>query len=887
MSIDALTSLELVGTKLFLPPLSPTLLPRPRIIHRLNDALAYKITLLSSPAGSGKTTLLREWVSQSTRSVAWLSLAESDNDPVRFWSYIVAACQLVHSSVGKRAMLQLQSLEPSSLDTFLTLFINDLASVHEPFTLILDDYHTITSSTIHHSLRIFLDLLPPSLHLILACRVNPPIALARRRARGELTELSLNDVCFSLEETSAWFTQVLHLPLSSAQLATLHRRTEGWPSALQLAALFLQCSSDLDTALSDFTGSHRYIMDYFLDEVLSLQSSEVRSFLLHTAWLDRLCGSLCDALTDRDDGQAMLEVLEQTNMFLLPLDGQRHWYRYHQLFAEALQVRAQRELLPEMHAILSQRASRWYEQHGLLFESVEMALSAADYDTAIRVGTGVVTRLLFTGQHATVAHWFEQLPPSLLSSRPLLYLALAWTRVLLGQRASALQSLHEAEQCFSQAHNFHGLGQIAAIRAFLARLGCDGQAAIRWGQEALALLSDDALTQRCISVIALAYGYRLQGEIILSRQALSEARLLSEQTNSKSGLLGTTLLQGELLALEGQLHQAAPYFQQVIDAGETWLSQAIDARLALATLLLEWNDLEVAANQIDHSFRLSHQYEDTSFIARTSLLQARVLQAQGKNTQTEDAFWRAVVLAQQSKHPHLLATARAFQARYWLAQGNLHAVREFQETHTFTSAPSYQHEEVALTLVRILLAQGEIALATQHLAQLQTFASAQGRVASQVEILLLTALALDAQALIPDALLQLHQALLLAETGRYCQLFLLEGPTLWRLLHLLQPRWRGKSAATYLDYLLKALPSAHLQPTPSSSTTYTPLLSPLTPREYKVLRLLSAGLSTREISNELVVSLNTIKTQLQSLYRKLNATSRDEALLTARSWQLL
>ena len=798
----------------------------------------------------------------------------------------MAACQLVHSSVGKRAMLQLQSLEPSSLDTFLTLFINDLAPVPEPFTLILDDYHTITSSTIHHSLRIFLDLLPPSLHLILACRMNPPIALARRRARGELTELSLNDVCFSLEETSARFTQVLHLPLSSAHLATLHRRTEGWPSALQLAALFLQCSSismllspilPVATAISWIIFLMKFSLSNLQRYALScstppgwIDSAALCAMLSLIAMMDRLC----------------LKFLSKPICFCCHWMDNAIGIATTSFLPKGLQVRAQRELLPEMHAILSQRASRWYEQHGLLFESVEYGPCAADYDTAIRVGTGVVTRLLFTGQHATVAHWFEQLPPSLLSSRPLLYLALAWTCVLLGQRASALQSLHEAEQCFSQAHNSHGLGQIAAIRAFLARLGRDGQAAIRWGQEALALLSDDArpnaVSALSLSLTAIAYKVKSLCPVRLS---LKLACLASKQI-AKAACSVPLCSRANCWLLKANFIRLPHTFNRLLMLVKPGSLRLIDARLALATLLLEWNDLEAAANQIDHSFRLSHQYEDTSFIARTSLLQARVLQAQGKNIQTEDAFWRAVVLAQQSKHPHLLAIARAFQARYWLAQGNLHAVREFQETHTFISNPSYQHEEVALTLVRILLAQGEIALATQHLTQLQTFASAQGRVASQVEILLLTALSLDAQALIPDALLQLHQALLLAETGRYCQLFLLEGPALWRLLHLLQPRWRGKSAATYLDYLLKALPSAHLQPTPPSPTTHAPLLSPLTPREYKVLRRSSAGLSTCAL-NELVVSLNTIKTQLQSLYRKLNATSRDEALLTARSWQLL
>lgn len=890
MSTQDLLLQSLVSTKLFIPPLPSTLLPRPQAMHKLHEALSHKLTLISAQAGSGKTTLLREWTAQAAQPVAWLSLAETDNDPARFWAYLVASCQTVQAVVGQRLIDQLQSPEPPPVDMLLPALINDLASVSQPFVLILDDYHTITESAIHRTLRLLLDQQPPSLHIVLSTRADPPLALARRRTRGEMAELRTTDMRFTLEETTTWFTRILHLPLTPAQIASLYERTEGWAAALHLASLSLHNSANPEETLADFTGSHRFVMDYLLDEVLASQPEDVRTFLLHTAFLERLTGPLCDALTGRSDGQATLEGLERANLFLLPLDEQRRWYRYHQLFAEALRLRASRVLGTEQQATLSLRASAWYEQHNLLFEAVETALLARDFDTALRIGNHVVPQLLLAGQHATVARWIQQLPHTLYSSQPLLCLALAWTHLLLGQRAAALEPLRKVEQHFTRTRERQGLGRVAAVRALLARLERDGEAAIHWGQRALALLAEETIVERSVSVIALGYGHRLQGEIHMARQALAEARLLSEQVGSKSGMLGCTLLLGELLTLEGQLSEAALCYRQVIEAGETWMPLAIEAHLALGTLLLEWNELDAITAHLERALRLSHQYEERSLVAQTVLLQARVFQAKGMSDQAEESFWRAVVLARQSKRSQLLAVMYAYQMRWWLTQGNLQAGRDFRATCGLAveDAPAYEREAIALTLARVLLAQGETDEVRRLLKRWLELATTQRRVGSQIEILLLDVRAADAQGQIPEALLLLQQALLLAAERRYCRLFVEEGSSLTRLLRLLQLRWRGKAGSDYLEYLLGVMPVDHPVPvSPATSNTRMPLLSPLTPREYKVLRLLAAGLSTREIASELVVSLNTIKTQVQSLYRKLDANSREEALAAARSWQLL
>jgi len=803
---------------------------------------------------------------------------------------VIAACQTTQAVVGNQVLAYLQSPDPPPLEGVLPLFINDLVSMPQPFALVLDDYHTITESAIHRTLRWFLDRLPPSLHLVITSRTDPPLALARRRVCGELSELRAADLRFGPEEVEEWFTRVQRLPLSATQIAHLQARTEGWAAALHLAMLSLRRSADLSQALANFTGSHRYVMDYLVEEVLAYLSEEARSFLLRTAFLERFTGSLCDAVTGRSDGQTMLESLERAGLFLQPLDGQRRWYRYHQLFAEVLQISATGELGQEQCAILARRACAWYEDHGLLLEAMETALAAADYDTVIRIGTALVPRLLLSGQHATVAHWIKLVPRVLLFSQPLLCIALAWTQLLSGQDTVAEIPLREAEQRLTQLEDRQGLGVVATLRALLARLQHDGSAAVRWGQQALSLLEADARIPRSASALALGYGYRLQGEIALARETLVEARLLSEQVGNTTGILGSTLQLGQVQELEGRLVQAADCYRLVIGAQQVSSPPLIEAHLALGALLLEWNELDGAAAQLERALVLSHQWEQTSFVAQTALLQARVQQAKVAEEPIEEAFLRAVILARQSKSSLLLRRALAYQTRWWLIQGNLEAARTFRTTCGLTGeeAPTFEQEETMLTLARVLLALGEAASVRQLVERWRAFAAAQGRVGSQVEMLVLLARAADAQGHIPEAVSLLHQALLLAEEGRYRQLFVREGPALPRLLHLLQPRWRGKAGAAYLEYLLQAMSMIHpASPSPGSAKSPMPLLSPLTPREYKVLRLLAAGLSTREIASELVVSLNTVKTQIQSLYRKLDARSRETALATARAFQLL
>jgi LuxR family maltose regulon positive regulatory protein len=889
--MEPATDNDLLTVKLFVPPLPPTQLSRPQLIQRLNEAMARKLTLISAPAGYGKTTLLRAWATQATHPVTWLSLSEAENDPIRFWTYVMAACHTIYTEVDPYIFNQPQLSAPPPLEALLTSFINRLARSPQSFTLIIDDYHLISETAIHRTIRLLLDQQPPQLHLILSSRSDPPLALAARRARGELLELRTVDLRFTTDEVAHWLTHMMHVSLPEPQISALTERTEGWIAALSLAVMSLQESEDGAKQLAQFTGSHRYIIDYLLEEVLAYQPEEIRNFLLATSCLERFTGLLCDALTERNDGQAMLEALERTNLFLIPLDEQRHWYRYHQLFAEALRARAQRELESEQRVRLYRRASDWYAQQGLLNEAIDASLAAADYETAIRLGMMVAPSLMLSGQYYTVNHWLTQLPRAYLSMRPMLCVALAWTQMLLGQQKAALEPLQEAERLFTAQENREGLARVAAFRALLARLQRDGRSAVQWGTQALTLLSEGEQIVRSIALTALGCGYRLQGDVTLAWQTLLEAQAFNERVGNTRGAWACTLLQGEVLALQGQLTQAASFYRRVIEAESNWSILTIEAHIALGTILLEWNELEAASAQLQQALMLSQQYEDDVLLARSALLQARILQANGQNEQAEEAFLRAVILARQSKHPQLLARIQAYQALWWLSQDNQPLVLRWRETCTLTEeeAPDYEQEEIALALIRIQLVQGVTVTAEHLLIPWYELAHKQGRSSSEIELLTLQALACDAQSRVNDALALCHQALLLAQPGRYCRLFIDAGRPMARLLSLLHTQEQGKAVSTYLDQLLKAVNTRQESTVIRAPHTETrePLQEPLSPRERIVLRLLAAGLSSREMADELVVSINTIKTQLKSLYRKLQASSRHEALATAHYWQLL
>jgi len=882
-------------TKLHAPRLRPRLIPRPLLTKRLQQASTSTLTLISAPAGFGKTTLLAQWLTESNMPTAWLSLEPQDNEPPRFLSYLIAALQTLDPGLGTTALPLLFSLGPTSstpLETVLTVLTNDLAQRgKKDIALILDDYHILTAEPIQQAMTFLLEHCPPQLHLLIATRVDPPLPLARLRARGQLTELRAAQLQFEASEANTFLSTVMGLDLSPEDITALQDRTEGWIAGLQLAALSLQSCHNVQQFIADFTGSHRHVMDYLVEEVLARQPEEIQSFLLHTSLLDRLTGSLCDVVAARSGSQALLEDLERSNLFLIPLDDWRHWYRYHQLFADVLRARLYRKVGAEGVAALYARASAWYERNGFPEEAVEAALAACDFQRSADLIEPLSASMVLHFQHYTLQRWLERLPRDVLFTRPTLCLAYAMTLFITGQGEAYKAPLQQAEQLFRSEGNGKGLGQVAMVRALNASLRGDAPEGIAYGKEALALLPEEALVARSVSASAVAEGYRRMGDVSAAWHTLTQARPVNERIENLLGIAGNTILRARLLVMQGKLQQAAESYRYVIASVNERHEFALEALIGLGDLLREWNEPEAALAHLERVIALAREIRNEVLQARAALNQTRVLQARRDAEEVEAAFASVVVQAQQSGLRSLLTEAENHQARWLLAQGNMEAVSRWQTAYAFTSEdpPNYQQELTALTLARVLLAQDEARRALDLLGSFRQHARTQGRTCSEIEILALTALAYNTHGKTDLALQSLQQALLLAEPEGYVRLFVDEGPPMAVLLRMLLPRYKGKRSVDYIQKLLLAadVPKQDSSSPSGHDSQSMRLLEPLSQRERKVLRLLAAGLSNPEIAGELTVSLNTVKTQVQSIYRKLNVSSRKEAIATIEHLQLL
>jgi LuxR family transcriptional regulator, maltose regulon positive regulatory protein len=696
---------------------------------------------------------------------------------------------------------------------------------------------------------------------------------------------------FLPQETRTFLQVMMRLDLSAEKCTALQDRTEGWIAGLQLAALSLQGRPDPQQFLADFTGSHRHIVDYLVEEVLACQQKAVQSFLLHTSILDRLTGPLCDAVTSGTHSDVLLEQLERANLFLVPLDERRQWYRYHHLFAGMLRARLQQEVGTKGLVPLYASASTWYEQNGMPFEAVEAALAAADFARTAALIAPLVFPLLLSQQAATLQHWLERFPQAVLATQAFLCLMYACSLFF-----SATPEMHEAplavaERLFDAEGNRIGLGQTAALRAMAAMVRGDGAHAISFGQQALHQLPSEALFERGASLIALSEGYQFCGEIAAARRMVAEARSLHEQTRNVGAVVGGARVLGDLLVMEGKLQEAGEIYTRVCDSAGKWQHFTIQALLGLGTIARERNELETAEASLEQAIDIARKTRDPVLLARASLLRARVIQARREDERTREAFAEALELAQQCRYVGLMEQAQAYQVRSWLSAGQLDAARQWQTACALTraTAPAYEREASALTLVRVLLAQGEAEEALLLLDRWRQHARAQGRTGSEIEMLVLAALAHQRQGKTEQAVQRLQPALLLASPERYVRVFVDEGPPMGTLLSMVLSRWKSKPEARFLYALLSVLqaePPAQGSLSPAAPHREPPL-EPFTDRERKVLRLLSAGLSNAEIAAELVVSINTIRTQARSIYHKLNAKNRHEAVALARYWRLL
>jgi LuxR family transcriptional regulator, maltose regulon positive regulatory protein len=877
----------ILATKLYIPRPRPNVIIRPRLLERLNEGLHGKLTLISAPAGFGKTTLLSAWVERIDRQVAWLSLDDQDSDPARFLTYLVAALQTIAADIGEGVLRALYSPQPPPPEAMLTALLNELTTLSDQFILVLDDYHVIEAKPVDQALTYLVEHLPPQMHLVIATREDPPLPLARLRAQGQLTEVRAADLRFTTSEAAAFLTQVMGLTLSAQDIAALEIRTEGWIAGLQLAALSMQGQKDTTGFIQSFTGSHHFVLDYLVEEVLGQQPERIQNFLLRTSILDRMCGPLCDAvvLDPTAIGQETLEYLEHANLFIVPLDNERHWYRYHHLFADLLRQRLQQSITSSTGDAQSQvnelhlRASVWYEDHGLELEAFQHAVAAHDVERAARLVEGKGMPLQFRGAVAPVLNWLESLPKTELDARPSLWVMYASALSMTGFLPGVEQKLQAAEAALQGAEpddkTRNLVGHIAAIRALLAAAENQVETIIAQSRRALEYLHPDNLAVRTATTWKLGIAYQLQGDRAAASRAYSEAIAISQASGNTIVYLSATLGLGQVQETNNQLYLAAESYRRVLQlAGDLPQMAACEAHLGLARVLYEWNDLDEASQHAQQSVQLARQLENTDRFVAGEVLLARLKLAQSDAVSAAALLAEADRSARQQNFVHQMPEVAAAQVLMLLHQGHLAAAAHLAQTH-----------ELLLSQARVYLAQGDPSAALAVLSPWRRQVEAKGWADERLKVLVLQAVALQAQGETDAAVHLLVDALSLAAPGGFIRLFVDEGILMARLLS------EAKALGRMPEYIGKVLAVCEAEEQKRADKTYwplaQPLIEPLSHRELEVLHLMAQGLSNQEMSERLFLALDTVKGHNRKIFGKLQVQRRTEAVARARELGLL
>ncbi|MFD2670835.1 LuxR C-terminal-related transcriptional regulator [Marinicrinis sediminis] len=882
---------------------------RSRLIEKLEKGLHRKLTLISASAGFGKTTLVSEWMKQSERPSAWLSLDEGDQDPVRFLSHVIAALQTtLTSEIGEGVFRVLQNPQSPPVPVILTTLINEIMADPRPFIFVCDDVHVIQHAPSEQAIAFLLEHLPPHMHLVMVTREDPPLALLpRMRVRDELNELRAQDLRFTHEEVTRFLHDSMSLKLSMEELLQLEARTEGWIAGLQLAAISLQSShasgeeKDTERFIQSFSGSHRFVLDYLLEEVLHKQPEAIQQFLLYTSVLDRFTGSLCEAmLGEREEGgrsgtgagQQMLEELEQANLFLVPLDNERRWYRYHHLFAELLRQRLEQSFtvstdkgavsIKDLHI----RASRWYEEQGLDIEAFQYAAAAHDIDRATRLMEGNGMPLPFRGAVNPVRKWLASLPVKEMNVRPSLWVMYASVLLFVGEIAGVEPKLEAAEWALADLPEDEAIrdliGHIAAIRAALAVTRHDPDEIMFQSKRALAYLHPENIPVRTSTSWTMGYAHDLKGERVPASQAYADAVIISEQIGHFIIQMMAGMGLGHIQEVNLQLELAADTYQHVLDAaGHPPVPVACEAYLGLARIYYAWNRLEEAGSFAEQALDLAGQLDHVDRVVECERFLARLNRVQGDRANAAVHLSRAKQIARQHQFVYQLAHIAAEEVEALLETGELGAAASMVQTY-----------DLPFSEVRLLLASGKVYEALQRLAPLRREAVDQGWPDQRLQVSILEALAYQALGDTHNALIRLTEAVNLAEpAGSVCS-FADEGMSMTRLLEVAAEK-RLHTASNYVLLLRDVCrENGSFTPVPvtgkdGSVSPASPPIEPLTPREQMMLQLIAEGLSNQQISERLFLALSTVKGYNRNLYGKLQVKRRTEAVARARELGLL
>jgi LuxR family transcriptional regulator, maltose regulon positive regulatory protein len=924
-------SAQILATKLYIPPPRPGIVPRRRLLERMNagPAMGSKLTLISAAAGFGKTTLVSEWIPDCGRPVAWLSLDDGDSDLVRFISCLIAAMQAIRAGFGEGVLAAFHASQhqPPQTEAILTALLNEISGIPEHFLLILDDYHAIDSKPVDQALTFLVEHLPPQMHLVITTREDPHLPLARLRARGQLNELRAADLRFTPSEAAEFLNRVMGLHLSDGDVAALEAHTEGWIAGLQLAALSMQGHQDNISFIKSFTGSNRFVLDYLIEEVFQQQSESVQTFLLQTSLLDRLCGPLSDAVMDSvpGSGQETLEYLEHANIFVVPLDTKRRWYRYHHLFADVLRMHLTAGH-PDQVSALHSRASEWYERNGLQSDAIHHALAAEDFTRAADLVELVFPAMNRSRQFTTLLGWLKALPDNLVRLRPVLSAEYALVSMSCGENESVEPRLQDAERWLETNAGMHARpesaagmivldeeefrrlpGRIPLIRAGQALGRGDMPETVKHARRALDLaLEDDYLTLGgAASQLGLVAW--TSGDLNAARRLTADGLANVRQAGYTSPAIGGAIALADIQIVQGCLHEAMSTYERGLQwAAETGtpalaVPGAADMYVGMANLHYEHDDLKTATQHLLTSQALGELAGLPQNPYRWHATMARIRQAEGDLDGALDLLDQAEGLYNGNFSPNVCPIATR-KVRVWVSQGRLAEALGWARERELSVEDelSYPHEFNHITLARVLLGryqrdglEASISGAAGLLERLRKAAEAGARWGSVIEILVLQALVYHLRGDRTAALLPLQHALALAEPEGYVRLFLDEGLSMRQLLgeasiRGFMPDYTGKLLMAF-EAEKREKEGLPIPPTvrPEGRRDGKSLVEPLSQRELKILQLIAQGLSNREIGERLFLALDTVKGYNRRIFNRLQVQSRTEAIARARELGLL
>jgi LuxR family transcriptional regulator, maltose regulon positive regulatory protein len=858
-------------TKFQIPQARSRLVTRTRLLERLDTGLENKLILVAAPAGYGKTTLVSGWLHHITLPVTWLSLDEGDNDPKRFLFYLIGALKQIHPEMGHVAGALLHSPQSPPDEIILTALVNEISAAHQPFVFVLDDYHFIHTPAIHKQLTFLLDHQPAHMLLVLATREDPLLPLPRLRARNQVLEIRQEDLRFTTDEVTDFLRQVMELNISVDEITALEHRTEGWVAGLQLAALSMQGRTNLQPFIQSFTGSSRYILDYLIDEVFERQTPEVKDFLLKTSILEQLSEPLCDAVVGQNGSQKILEMLEQANLFIVPLDQSRGWYRYHHLFVELLRHHSRTTDIPQV--ALHQRASHWYESQGLFRDAVEHSLAAQDWGNAGRLIGAANESMLKQGETVTLLNWLGKIPREISYANPSLCMVYAWAALMASQFDMAAPLLERAEGMAELGSHF--LGQVAAAQAFLARAKRDNDRAIEKSEQALALLPDVDITTRGTIAMNLGLAYWHIGQLAKAESVLLQACDLCSKVGNQYSLLTARLFLARVFASRGKLHQALEIDEGLIRSGGQIPILCL-AHYDLATIHQEWNNLQKAREHFEQGFALSQRSGNVEFQQAGYLVRAILMHALGDDVEAISAHAEADVMAHDFPAA-IRSRVAAFGVQMALARKDPQMLAHWEPQIDADTDAHLFYRFMGLTHPRLLIAHGKKNEAAEMLKALYEKAFQSGWGYGLIVVRILQSLAARNM---DEAMQFLSDALRMGQPENFIRSFVDAGNG---IVPVLLEATRCGIEPEYTGRILSALGAG----SHGKTRTQTGLVEPLSEREIEVLRLVTVGLSNREIAAKLVISSGTAKTHIHNLCGKLGVRNRTEAAMRAKELNLV